>query len=365
MILSEIRTAVLELLREESGNTAFTSTELNRWINRGYSEVWRAHNWDFRKRQAIRRNVYTLCSDAGDSTGTTLYVDSSAGICPGMELYVSDGSNYELVEVASVTGNTVTLISPGLTATYTDGDYVAGAHIYLPHDCQTILDMRVADITSTAQEAERLIPIDERDYDTDVPWVKSRGRTTHYIPGPMDYTREAGLTADANTSTTTVVDSALTGAEDDYYVGWLLTNTTSAHGGSARVSDYVASTKTITLESAITGQASSDTYQVERRLQKIYLHPAPDDDYAYRLRYVARFPALVNDYDTPTLGRWQEELESAVIEYATAQALLNDGQGDKATAHSQICYSILDDVRGKNQTPADGGLRMGLGGNII
>ena len=151
MLFSELKTALYEVIREESGNSAFTDTEISRWINRAYNEIWISYPWSFRKTTTVLTNVFTSCSDAGDSTGTTLYVDSSSGMTIGMELIVNDTCNYETVTIAAISGNTITLESPGLISTYEDGGIVAGAHLYLPYNCQKVLDILCMEINTSSQ----------------------------------------------------------------------------------------------------------------------------------------------------------------------------------------------------------------------
>jgi len=71
-------------------------------------------------------------------------------------------------------------------------------------------------------------------------------------------------TADTGTNTTTIVDAALPAMPNDYYVGFEADNTTRA-SGKIEITDYVASTNTLTLASSISGQTTGDTYIVTKR----------------------------------------------------------------------------------------------------
>jgi len=64
-------------------------------------------------------------------------------------------------------------------------------------------------------------------------------------------------TADATTSTTTLVDAALISAVDDFYIGYTVHNVT--RGISVVATDYDQASKTIT-HPTITGQTTGDTY---------------------------------------------------------------------------------------------------------
>jgi len=66
-------------------------------------------------------------------------------------------------------------------------------------------------------------------------------------------------TADAGTDATTLVDAGLISSADDFYNDWQLSNTT--RGLSAKITNYVGSSKTITCES-IAGQTSGDSYKI-------------------------------------------------------------------------------------------------------
>lgn len=74
--------------------------------------------------------------------------------------------------------------------------------------------------------------------------------------------KESSLTADAGTNTTTIVDAALSSSTDDYYNGWIVYNTTRSR--AAIITDYVGSTKTLTLSWAITAQTTGDSYFICR-----------------------------------------------------------------------------------------------------
>jgi len=362
MNLAEIRASVLTKLREESAG-AFTSTELNGWINDGIESIWNHHRWSFRKKYESTNGVYTLCSDAGTSTATTLYVDSVSAMQKGMYLYVSDDSNYEVVRISSINSSTnvVTLVSPGLTASYDDGDYVASSNIYLPFDCSKLVDIRVLDIETTSQSGKPLIPVNEKNFWIVVNYIKSRGRTTHYFYGEIDDTdegKDTNFAADAGTDTTTVIEADLDGHEDDYYKGWKLRNTNSTHLGTARVKSYTYSGKILNLESVITGQTDADTFFLTRSLRQIFLYPIPDKAYRYVFEYKRRCPTLVNDYDELDFCEYQDELEKALVLFTVSEAMLADHQMDSGQAYFQKYQLKLNKTKLDEMMPADGLISM-------
>jgi len=338
--LSEIRAAMLRKLREES-STAFDDTELNSWINEAIDAVWGAHLWPFRKKHVTITNVYTLCSGDGDSTGVTLYVDSVAGMRKGLYLWVTDGLNFEKVQILSINGatNVITLEPSGLQHTYTDGDYVSSANIWLPWDCQKVLNIRCLDLDTSNQAANSLKPHPERSFWWAVNYMKSRGKTTDYYKGGKDNTNEgksSNFAADAGTDTNTIIESSLAGHEDGYYKWWLAINTDGTHMGTARVSDYTYSTTTLELEKAIAGQTNTDTFYLERRLNRIFLYPVPDEQYYYEIEYLACSPQLYNDYDEVDFGEYQQALDNAVVFHATSEAMSCDNNENNQKSYAKF-----------------------------
>lgn len=73
------------------------------------------------------------------------------------------------------------------------------------------------------------------------------------------------FTTDAGTSTTQIVDAALTSTVTDYFKGSVINNTTRG-SGEVVVTAYNATTKTLTIASAISGQTSGDTYTLAKNL---------------------------------------------------------------------------------------------------
>lgn len=343
MNLSELVTEFYNQWLETASNSRFTSTQVKSWINEGYKKVLDMFKWQTSAKEFRATNVYTLCSDAGDSTGTALYVDSSSGMTAGMFLWVYDTTNYERVQIESISSNTITLVSPGLVGTYTDGDYVAGAQIYLPWDCYKVETIMIEENTTSDHQAQILNPMEKVSYRIAYPLLKSSGMPTAYTLMNKDFTEETGLTADANTSTTTVIDSALTGAEDDYYVGWKLINTT--RNASSRISDYASSTKTITLYDTITSQAEGDSYKVTRAMLPIQFDTIPDAQYTYWIQYFGRY-GLVNDYDEPV---FDERFHDVLINWALYRA----SKADRYSTQPERISMFLDSFKSSLQALKD------------
>lgn len=347
-IRSQLRTDLLTKLRE-SGTNSFSETQQNKFLNYGKRRVNEIAHLPMNRRQIIKTVFWSECSDAGTSTGTTLYLDSVAGLTAGMDLWVNDGTNYEMVTVSSISGSTVTLVSPGLQNEYSDGDDVAGASLYLPIDCQAIEIVKVMDLSD--QEAGILAEDTERNFEIVVPYIKETGQTTHYYKGPADTTTEgktANFTAIGGTTATSVVASTslTSGHETDYYKDWLLINTNTTHKGVARVSGYTLASKTFALVApGISGTASGDTFFVAKELQRIYLYPIPDKAYRFYFTYFRDSEDMNNDYDYCSFGEYQSKFEDALLEIATAEALRSDSRYQEAADHEQHGFRLIDEAK--------------------
>lgn len=124
---------------------------------------------------------------------------------------------------------------------------------------------------------------------------------------------ELSLTADAGTTTTTIIDAGLASTVDDYYNGWIVHNTT--RHGSAIVIDYVGATKTLTLSWAIFEQASGDSFRIMR-------NPVYDKDgnYLFAPDSVCRFQKVresiiiaTGSDEKPTASPYRSDLLLQVI----------------------------------------------------
>ena len=136
MQFSVLQAAVYTALSETSTNSKFSTTDIKSWINEGYKNVCRSHNFLPLFTSAVKVCVATTVLSS--STGTTLNVTSASNMYAGQKLVVSDGTVYEEVTVSIVNGTIITLVSPGLTGTYISGNYVYGKSIQLPTDLHRI-----------------------------------------------------------------------------------------------------------------------------------------------------------------------------------------------------------------------------------
>lgn len=159
MLVSDILAQVRLLIIEPSTNAQFTDAYLTNLINEWYKKVVMMRDFDWRMDETIKTFVYT--GVANTSTGTTLYVDSYSNMYIGQKLLVCN-SGYtmmEEVEVLTCASTTVTLVSPGLTGSYVDGDYVHGITIAKPTNCDKIFNVRLQKIENSVQTMTTAKPI--------------------------------------------------------------------------------------------------------------------------------------------------------------------------------------------------------------
>jgi len=352
MNLSELIAKFYQDIREPSANSRYTSTEVTSWINEGYKKLLLMFDLRDTEREVLRTNAYTLCSDAGTSTGTTLYVDSVAGMTVGQCLYVWGSTTMERVYIASVSSLTITLESPGLTNEYTDGDYVASNQVWLPVNYSSIIAVTFEETTGTDHAVNPLKPLFQpHQIMKEGTTLQAYGQPTHYWIGELSQTSETSLTTSGGTNTTTVVCPTLAGTVDDYYNDWMLVNQTRT--GYSRISAYVASTTTITISDAITSQVATDTFDVIRQLRPLNLDVVPDAQYNYWIKYNAMNSDLSNNWDMPIFDALHHEV---LVKYAIYKATLR-GRDSMAMKDKYEDYQdFLRDMKRHIWYPTDGSL---------
>jgi len=149
------------------------------------------------------------------------------------------------------------------------------------------------------------------------PSLQHTGDVRHYALIGNKTLREPAIsgtnTADATTSTTTLVDSALLSTENDYYNNWTLVNVTA--GKTAIITDYVGSTKTLTIDEAIDAQEATDTYFLISNRPQITFYRRPVTEKDFLIKGYKRVPKLINDYDIPIIGEdFLDWVASGVLE---------------------------------------------------
>jgi hypothetical protein len=153
----QIQDAIYVKMQESSSNTAFPLASIKSWINEGYRDICSVTQWPFLFEESVKTCVYTSCSNAGTSTGTTLYSDSNTNMYSGQKLIVNTGNVYEEADISTCTTATITLTSPGLQGSYTDGDVISGRAIQKPTDLYKILVVRAQKISDGIQSVNTLV----------------------------------------------------------------------------------------------------------------------------------------------------------------------------------------------------------------
>lgn len=350
----ELQTAFYDRFSESITNSRFNTTKVKSWLNEGYRIILSEIKKNDNDKCVSRTNVYTLCSDAGTSTGTTLYVDSNAGMQKAQYLIVSDGADkFERVQIASISGNTITLTSPGLVNSYTDGDYVASNQLWLPGNYNQIYSIICEELTTTQHSGTMFAKSTQIQTEVVNPIITSMAKpTSYYIDGcDLFY---GTITAGAGTTTTAFASTGLSAHEADYYLDWIFINQT--RNAWARVtSSAVTPTKLINLDTTITGQTSGDTGALRRQLYSVFLDTMPDKQYNFIIKYNASSSNMVNSYDIPIL---EERHHQTIVDYALYRA----SQAARDTEYAQINKASYEEGlrRIKNQYwyPTDGSLCM-------
>lgn len=264
---------VLSKIKERIQPGGNVSTEVENLLKSLINEVHvRTANLLFLR---LLRKDAIIMTTATYSTGTVTVANGSTTVAGtdtvwdstmvGRKIrFSSQTSYYTISAVASATSLT-------LSAAYT-GDALSG-------DTYTIFTLGyrlprdyVQGREKTIRYLDENITLKYRPWDDVVGWdpalndLSSSPAVFTLVPDYEDRDPTSStLTAEGGSSTTSVVCSSLASSTDDYYNGWILVNTT--RGDTSEVTDYVGSTKTLTVSPAITSQAQNDTfYVIDRRL---------------------------------------------------------------------------------------------------
>lgn len=190
------------------------------------------------------------------------------------------------------------------------------------------------------------------------PSLQSTGQVDKYalignkvIREPFGTTNYA---ADASTTTTTVIESTLKSAEDDYYNDWTLVNVT--RGKTSKVIDYTGATTTLTLEEAIAGQVATDEFYLLKQAPQITFYRRPNTVKDYLVKGYKATPKLLNLYDIPLLSE-------DFLNLITAQVLAVYFQKD-VTGLGKIWKASVNDalemLKGKYARKTDSRQREGV-----
>lgn len=350
----ELQTAFYDRFSESISNSRFNTTKVKSWLNEGYRIILSEIKKNDNDKCVKRTNVYTLCSDAGTSTGTTLYVDSNAGMQKAQFLVVSDGADkFEQVQISSISGNTITLVSPGLVNSYTDGDYVASNQLWLPGNYNQIYSIICEELTTTAHSAAMLPRSTQIQTEVVNPIITSMAKpTSYYIDGcDLFY---GTITAGAGTNITAFASTGLSAHEADYYLDWIFINQT--RNAWARVtSSAVTPTKLINLDTTITGQTSGDVGTLRRQLYSVFLDTMPDKQYNFIIKYNASSSNMVNSYDMPIL---EERHHQVIVDYALWRASEAARRLEEVPMLKQDYFEGLARIKQQYYCPTDGSISI-------
>ena len=325
--LEDLKAKIWKSRQETSTNSVFTEAELVDIINEAQQEICDVQPWRFLE---TKQNYTCVSTTIGaSSTGTALVGTSTQGLHRPRWIIVTDETNYESVQISSVDSATgITLVSPGLTNTYTSG-YIILENNFFPHDIGKWVCIQ------KAVNGKNLHIVKSYRADSRIPVVKSVDDPTIVWPRGRNFDREpasGSYTADASTDSSKIIDAVLTALTTDYYKGWVLVNETL--NKTSRITAYNKTTKTLTLETAITDQASGNTYHLETRLNEFELYPAPDSALVLRNRYCLIPPAMVNDYDVPYIP---EKYQGVLINKALVICALRDRNNSRAKMDLKTC----------------------------
>jgi hypothetical protein len=177
----QLQNRVYTLLQESSTNTSFPLETVKMWINEGYRDICGVMDWPFLYEDAAITLPVTTCSNAGNSTGTTLYVTSSTNFTTNQTLLVNNKSIFEEVRISEINGNTITLEAPGLNHTYECGDEVSVVSFIKPADLHKIIVARSEKIQDSKQQIAEMRRMDEREFRILFPQNSAAGSPTHYF----------------------------------------------------------------------------------------------------------------------------------------------------------------------------------------
>jgi len=316
-LLQMITLMRVKLAEEDSSNTAWdNSTFLAQIANQSVEDISLA--WPFFWTE-VEDSITTVCSTTTASSSSTTINAPSTGFSPGVVGWIYDSSNFERFTCSAIAAATITT-SAALANTYDTGSYVTKEYYDLPYNFFQPYSFR--DLT-TGSSATRLKARNTMMFDFNAPDQGVQGQPTDYMRWGFSLLREPAAastyyTADATTSTTSVVEASLLSTETDYYKHWLLVNKTRKL--QQRVSAYNGGTTTLTLRYPITGQVVTDEFFLQKHLMQVHFDTLMDEARTIRFRYYAFPEPLINDWDVPAIpGTCHMDIVHRMVAHALAQ----------------------------------------------
>lgn len=331
MNLTLIESDVYKAVGEKKGQSRHSSTDVQNAINNVYKEVCKAKDFRFSlKEKSILIPVTTLSASASAGT-TSVSITSASSFGKNRRVLISDGSNYEYKTISSLSGTTVTLDS-ALENAFASGSYFIMDIFFLPLEVGLLQNVRAWEDTKRTLKLHRQFLADldypKRESLADTP-------TDLYFTG-VDNSSEGSMTAKATTNTLQITSTGLVNATNDYYNGWKVINETRKL--SARITDYVATTGILTLESPITAQAADDVFHIEPHLMGCFLYPSLNESRYLHLTFRQNPTRLVNDYDEPIIE--PEEFQNILVYGAARDLYRLDPKNPNAVKMAEY-YGVL------------------------
>lgn len=323
------------LWETDSSNSTWSDAFLNRCINWALSYFSTARPFRFMESEFTLTAIYTELS-AAYTSGTVLSVDSSLGFSPGVYGYIYSSSATERFLVTSVSGGTIN-ISAALVNDYAIDDGICRESHDLPagfYHAKSCRDMTFSDSDSSSGTTLKHYP-SIRKFDYENPIMMSSGVPSTYMMWGFSDLREPysilnNLTMDSGSVTSSVVDTALSSVLNDYYNGWVFTNSTRSL--ASRVWDYNGASQTLYLSDPITSQTTGDVYFLKKNLLQVGFDTLMDIERTYVFRYFRFHPKMINDMDIPLVpGQFIDD----VLDLAMYKALRQDGREQRSMVYLQ------------------------------
>lgn len=319
MTLDELIVATYAKLRETRSNWATSEADVTRYINDGIHYLAGELNARYlQKQSSVSFNTTTLTS----MTASNLQVASTSGFVVGGKVAVyADEETYEVRTISAITTYGIG-VTEDFVNTYSADDIVISAVQFLPYDCKTLIKAWV-DNDPSGDDNYVFKVLEEYSVkdalDSIAPTVVAEQPTSYILGSEGDSETSVGsYTAGTGTTSTHISSTSIT-APSGYYEGWLCINETRKR--SSRISAHYLTG--ITLTNAITGQVSTDTFSLVRRLPSIELYPIPMYGCKVNIQYIKSIPDLVNLWDVPLIkANWHRILPI----YAATQALAKDDE---------------------------------------
>ena len=297
---------IISLVENEiSRNATFATAEethIKKLINMTHKEICRKVALKNLKKEAV------LSSNAAYTTGTVAITNGSTAVTGSSTVWTSamvnrkirigtDAAYYTVATFASATSITIDRNYTGTTVTAATYK-IFELGIYLPRDFVPGKEKLVRWLEEVDAWGYKIWD----DIILSDPALEDFGSPICYSLLPDFERREpasGNLTADTNTSTTSIVDAALSSTTDDYYNNWIVKAVSQTD--TSEVTDYVGSTKTLTISPAITSLAVGSTYHLIDVRHLIVPWPLLETAEDIFIEYYRMPIHLVNNYDFPDI----------------------------------------------------------------